>query len=415
MITRSRSRSASKWAAALGVAAACFGACASAVGAPGSPVKRAAVQGHAIHDEHDHDHSHDSGTTPQALAERQRLLNEGESRLRAGDADGARQAFEQAALQAHAAHIEMGVLRAQMLAGEYRLALAFAAHTAGVHLDDVQGRVFYAWLLNLGGQEAMAELTLQQAEAKAPAHPMVQAARQRFRSGELFADGVLLSVPARLAPFATGAAVAGQARVAASALLLSDGRHALVPQAALPASGSIWLRNGLGQTVVAERTQEGAALGLTLLRLRDPLPVPAGDTLAPRDAFAGSPAFAIDYARDPAAGAAWPVMRAGFLGSPEPAAVAVSAASAGVRRLGVALPGQGWRGGPVLDQGGRLVGVALGGQGRADSLVTVGALRSHFGERFGAVAATPRAVPLSPDELYERAMKSCLQLIVSPP
>ena len=206
---------------------------------------------------HEPDHDHDAGSTPQALAERQRLLDDGESRLRAGDADGARQAFEQAALQAHEAHIELGILRAQMQAGDYRHALAFAAHTAGVHLDDVQGRVFYAWLLKLGGQEAIAAQTLAQAEATAPDHPMVKAAHRHFQSGECLADGVLLSIPARLAPFATGAAVAPGARGVASALLLADGRHALAPQSAVPASGAIWLRNGLGQTVAAVPAQQG--------------------------------------------------------------------------------------------------------------------------------------------------------------
>jgi len=376
------------WAAALGVAASC---------ALAAPAAKQAVASER--------HGHDTGSTLQALAERRRLLDEGESRLRAGDAEGARQAFEQAALQAHEAHIELGILRAQMQAGDYRHALAFAAHTAGVHLDEVEGRVFYAWLLSLGGQEAIAAQTL----AAAPDHPMVKAARSRFQSGELLADGVLLSLPARLAPFATGAVAAHDARVAASALLLADGRHALAPQASVLASGTIWLRNGLGQTVAAEPEQQDVLLGLVLLKLAKPLPVPDAQCVPARDAFPGSPAYAIDYAPDPAGGAAWPLMRLGFLGAP------TARGSAGLRRLGVALPGVGPRGGPVYDQGGRLVGLALRGTDAVDSLIPVGALRGHFGERFGIETGAPRAAPLATDELYERAMKSSLQVLVGTP
>lgn len=401
------------WAAALGVVASCALAATPRGAVPvGQP--QAVPVDHGDH-EHGHGHDRDAGSSPQALAERRRLLDEGESRLRAGDADGARQAFEQAALQAHEAHIELGILRAQMQAGDYRHALAFAAHTAGVHLDEVQGRVFYAWLLKLGGQEAIALQTLAQAEATAPDHPMVKAARSRFQSGECLADGVLLSIPARLAPFATGAVVAPGARVVASAILLADGRHALAPQAAVPASGAIWLRNGLGQTVVAVPSQQGnpqdtaPGLGLVLLKLADPLPIPGAMAVPPRDAFPGSPAYVIDYAPDPAGEAAWPLMRLGFLGAP------TLAGSAGARRLGIALPGVGPRGGPVYDQGGRLVGLALRGMDAADSLVPVGALRGRFGERFGAERNTPRPVPLANDELYERAMKASLQVLVGRP
>lgn len=389
--------------------------------------EHAHARGHAPEHRHETEHDHDAGSTPQALAERQRLLDEGENRLRAGDAEGARQAFEQAALHAHEARIELGILRAQMQAGDYRHALAFAAHTAGVHLDEVQGRVFYAWLLNLGGQEAIAAQTLAQAEATAPDHPMVQAVRRCVQSGRYAVDGVLLSTPARLASFASGAATevarARGARVVSSALLLADGRHALAPQSVLPASGAIWLRNGLGQTVAAEPDPQDATpgLGLVLLKLAEPLPTPGAMVVPVRDAFPGSPAYALDYAPDAAGEAAWPVMRLGFLGALTVAGSAGQAGTVGsvepvmsLRRLGVALPGRGPRGGPVYDQGGRLVGLALGGEA-ADSLIPVGALMGRFGERFGKQDSTPRPLPLAPDELYEQAMKASLQVLVEAP
>ena len=342
------------------------------------------------------------------MAERKRLLARGESCLRAGDVEGARQAFEQAALQAHDAHIELGILRTQMQAGEYRQALAFAAHTAGVHLDEVEGRVFYAWLLNLGGQVAMADQTLKQAEASTPDHPMVKEVRQRFQTGALMADGALLSLPARLAPFATGAVAGRGAKVMGTAFLLADGRHALAPRAALPSSGLIWLRNGLGQTVAAAVDEQDETLGLVLLTLSAPLPIAGRETVPSRDAFPGSPAFALDYPNDTAGLPGWPVMRPGFLGTPVPGA------AAGVRRLGVELPGSGPRGGPVYDKGGRLVGLTTN-TAATDRMILVSALRNRFGERFGAQALELQPSPLSADELYERAMKTSLQVLVALP
>jgi hypothetical protein len=388
------------WPAAWAIALSVVATCASA--GPVLPGPANAVR-HA-HENEDH------GSTPAALSERRRLVAEGERMLSGGNVEGARHAFEQAALQVHSAHIELGILRTQMQAGEYRQALAFAAHTAGVHLDEVEGRVFYAWLLSLGGQVAIADQTLKQAEASEPDHPMVQEARRRFQSGVLLANGPLLSRPARLAPYPSGVTVSQHAGTVCSALLLADGRHALAPRAAIPATGAVWLRNGLGQAVAARIEQHDEVLGLTLLTLSAPLPVAGGEIVSPRDAFPGSPAFALDYPADPEGRPAWPTLRAGFLGTP------ALGAQSGVRRLGVELPGHGLRGGPVYDQGGRLVGLAMGAAaGAGDQLMSIGLLRSRFGERFGAQAAEFRPSAVGADELYERAMKTSLQVLVTTP
>lgn len=371
---------------------------------------------------HAHAHDHGTGSTPASRAELSRLIAEGERKLGLGDVDGASAAFDQAGLMAHQADIELGVLRTQMQAGRYRQALAFAAHTAGVHLDEVEGAVLYAWLLNLGAQVSVAETTLQQAEAREPEHPAVQAVRRSFQSGLMQAQGELLKLPGRLAPYANGAALLPGTRAVATGVLLADGEHALVPREALPASGPvrIWLRNGLGQTVSAhidhgpgQAGDAGAdASPLVALHLSAPLPVAGGDLMAPRDAFPGSPVFGLDMPADRQAQPAWPVMRAGFLGMP------AASAPAGITRLGLALPGSGVRGGPVFDAGGRLVGIALGRAGQAgstDQMLTVTALRQGFGDRFGAVDAEPKPRAVGADEIYERAMRTTLQVLVFTP
>ena len=406
---------------------------ASVVAASGGlPASAMAATTLPAHGHHQHGHAHEAGSTPQSLAERRRLLEAGEGSLVAGDIEGARRAFEQAANMAHSAEIELGILRTQMQAGEYRQALAFAAHTAGVHLDDVEGAAFYAWLLNLGAQVTVADQVLQQAERRVPAHPLLREVRHRLRTDMPLASGALLALPVRLAPWPTGELVSQQAKVAACAFLLTDGRHALAPRVAIPSTGMIWLRNGLGQTVSARPVKlEGAAqgqaadadaLGLVMLELAQPLPAAGGDIVPPRDAFPGSPAFVMDYLLDSAGQPAWPLMRAGFLGSPLPAEKAGPTWAA--RRLGVTLPAPGSpRGGPVYDQGGRLVGLALGGRSvagadgvdQADRLIPISILRGHFGDRFGVSTPEPRPTPIGADELYERAMRTSLQVLVSAP
>jgi hypothetical protein len=428
-----------RWLAALCVAATC-GAMPPVKAASVPPSGVSASHDKAHHDgkrEGHHHHDDDKGATPAALAERQRLIDTGEASLKAGDVNAARSAFEQAANMAHRAEIELGLLRTQMQAGEYRQALAFAAHTAGVHLGDVEGAAFYAWLLNLGAQVAIADQALKPAEAREPAHPMLLAVRERLQSGAMLASDELLRPPARFAPFATGAVPSMQARVVSAGLLLADGQHALVPRSVLKAGAAIWLRNGLGQTVQAKLEHPGElqppasaakaqpgheghadhegsdeiedSPGFVMLHLAKPLPTPGGETVPPRDAFPGSPAYAVDILPDEAAQPAWAVMRAGFVGTP------LSRTSPWYR-LGVGLPllAGSSRGGPVYDQAGRLVGLAL----RADAvdlLVPISALRTRFGERFGKALPEGQPSPVGADGVYERAMKATLQVLVAQP
>lgn len=386
------------------------------------------------------DHAHRDGSTPASRAQRLRLLTEGEAALRAGEVDKAQAAFDQAALMTHDADTELGLLRTQMQAGAYRQALAFAAHTAGVHLDEPDGAVFYAWLLNWGGHVALAEQTLQQAERRMPdavrgqGAQTLHALRKQWAAGSMWpAAGEPVQPGAssdtashgllRLFPYATGAVTPPAAVVCASATLLADGRHALVPLAAVdapsgsePSTHAIWLRNGLGHTVAARVRQREADWGVALLSLDDPLPVPPRTVAPARDAFAGSPVYALDAVAAPQGQPAWPVMRAGFLGM---------AMASGAQRLGAELPGAGPRGGPAYDAGGRLIGMvrgALMGASSGDVLIPIGALRARFGAlaadpagaRFGPPDSAPRPAPMGADEVYERAMKTTLQVLALP-
>ncbi len=165
-------------------------------------------------------------------AEREALVQRAADALARGDASAALIGYEVAAAQEHAADIELGIVRSLMLAGQYRRALAFAAHTAQAHPGAPEGARTYAQLLDAGGHGALA-------------------ARVR---------------PARAAP------VAKPAPALATGVLIDTGRHALLPLRALrdviaSNATAIELRDSHGRALAAQLVQRNDAHGLALLRL----------------------------------------------------------------------------------------------------------------------------------------------------
>lgn len=338
------------------------------------------------------------------LQERADLLKAGETALAAMQVEPALQAFERAALILHAADTEIALVRAYMQGGEYRRALAFGAHTAGAHLDVVGGAALYAWLLHVGGQVAVAQRLLSEAQARMPGNPVVQAVQLQLRSNAPLATGALLNLPTRLAPYGDARGLPPAARVAGSAMLLPKGQHALVPLALLPGSGAIWMRNGLGQLSKAVVVKRLPAIGLAQVRLKSSLPLPDAFSSAPRDAFPGSAGFALEYVPAPDAGPAWPVLRSGFVGGVEE--------GSSHRLLGIEMP-RGPHGGPVFDAAGRWIGLALpGAPGAAPRVVMASQLPPALRGEFGLAPPTRAPANLSVDSLYELGLRCTLQVIV---
>lgn len=357
-----------------------------------------------------------------AGSERDVLLEHAEAALARGDSSLAAETFERAASTQHAPDTEMGIVRTAMQQGRYAQALAFAAHTAGAHLEAAPASALYAWLLRVGGQSAISDRVLAEALARAPDDAVLRAARTAFASPGPLAEGVLLDVPQRMAP--PSRAVAGQdallpasVSVACSGVLVAQGTQAIVPVAvaARTVGTRLWLRNGLGLTVTGTLVRDDdaalAAAGLARVQLDRTLPFEAGDTPTLAPLPAGRPAFAIEYVTGRGNAAAWPWLTQGFIGS---------MSSDGARRLGIVL-GQGSHGGPVLDGEGRLAGIAVA---RSDGAVVfvpaaawqpgdAEALAAGPPERVLAVASPAPAmravVPAT--EAYERALRLALQVI----
>ena len=351
---------------------------------------------------------------PERLQERADLLASGEQALARRDVDAALQAFDRAALILHAADTEIALVRGYMQAGEYRRALAFGAHTAGAHLDVVGGSALYAWLLHVGGQPAIAQRLLDEAQNRAsvddtlrqPAPTVLNRVQQQLRSGTPLSSGAMLTLPTRLAPYGSSEGLPKSARVVGNGVLLHSGQEALVPLALLPRSGKLWLRNGLGQLATARVTQRLPALGVARLRLGRALPVAQDLWAAERDAFPGSVGYLVEFVAAPDAAPAWPVLRTGFLGG---------VSSDGARRLlGIDVPA-GPRGGPVFDSAGRLLGLALKGAsskpGAPDHLLTASALPSKLRKALAPPAPKDADARSAMDKIYESSLKTTLQLI----
>lgn len=359
--------------------------------------------------------------SPELLAERATLMQDGEAALAQGRAQSAVHRFERAVSLQHSADAEIALVRALMQGGQSVQAATYGAHTAGAHRQVVEGAVLYAWLLELSGQPVAARRLLDDASARFPGDVQIAALRA----------GAPHQVSVRLRPFAVGVAVPAAARVVSSGTLFDAGRQALVPLAALPVGGAfrLWVRNGLGQSVSARVAQRLPGLGLAVLRLSSPLqatslPRALGDEAAVlpwpepvvRDPFPGSPAHVLLYPAAPAVrdGApAWPRLHPGFLGAVEGAE---AGAVPGVRRLGIDTP-EGWRGGPVFDAAGRWSGVALGTSGRTVArFVPMSALRQALGETgwppLQAEATRTAPAPLPVEAIHEVGLRTAVQVLV---
>ena len=322
----------------------------------------------------------------------------------------ATEGFERAGAMRHSADSEMGLVRAAMQTGQYRRALAFCAHVAGEHLDAPGAAVLYAWLLRVGGRADLADRVLREALERAPDDPVLEAGARALAAPWPVADSTLEARPHRVAPFATG--VVGErpppldAAVWSSGVLLPGGARALVP--GRPPSTRLWLRDGLGRTREAVATESGSDgdRGTSLCLLTNAF----GDddvVALGRRPFAGMPVFAALHSQAATSAPAWPWLRAGFLGTR-------SGDGEGFR-LGIDLVGA-RAGGPVLDRTGRVVGsVVRDAEGRA-TLQPIGRITgavSEDGSDRNTTRPADAAGDLAFDELYERALRITLQVIVA--
>jgi hypothetical protein len=355
-------------------------------------------------------HAHgDEAAVAARMPQRVALLQRAQAELERGDATQALDDFERAAMMLHAGDAELGLIHAAMQDGQYRRALAFCAHTAGEHTDEAEGGALYAWLLRIGGQEALARQVLADTRAHAPDDAVARAVETAFTAAPPVAEAVLLQPLHRMAPWP----VANEehppppgTRFVSNGVLVDDGASALVPLRAFEGvpPARVWVRNGLGQTVAAELDRDdtvSAALGLAKLKLRTALPLGISRQAQGRPPFAGSPGYAMQFG--PTSAPAWPMLTQGFLGRP--------VGDSTVRKVGFAsTPGA-----PVFDAHGVLVGITLAAANDTATWTPLPAAAPTAQAASGA--STARSLPglVAPDEIYELGLHRALQVLVDSP
>jgi Trypsin-like peptidase domain len=310
-----------------------------------------------------------------------------------------------AAVSLHSAAADTLQVRALMQAGEYRLALGWAAHLAGAHPDRGDGAALYGWLLHLGGQTALAVPVVEAAVQRWPDNSPLSWVQAHFGKPGAGWNGP--SAPPLLAPVASLEELPAASRVVASATWV-DALHALAPLSAIAEGQAMWVRDGLGRTRHVSVERSDATLGLALLRLDAPLAGDAAPLRAPQAPHPGSVAYAAGYA--PGDGTPqWPALAFGFLGRVDAPGGAGSGSND--RSLGFALPAA-TAGGPVFDAAGRWVGVASAHRGDASRFIPIPALRALLGDGPATVSADEKPARLAADAVYEIAMRLALQLIL---
>ena len=328
-------------------------------------------------------------------------LSNADRALMRGDAATAVASLDHAA--SHSAEAEALLVRAKLLLGRYRQALDLAGHSAGEHRESPGASALYAWLLSMGGQRTYALRMLKDLQSNGLADDVVAKTIDLLQSPSKAPGAALLSGPYRMVPDdirdAERAAPSPHGHVISNAVLLGDGQHALVPwSVALAESNALRIRNGLGQSTTARldrRLDDGPLALVSLDTPLEPVPILAA-SLAP---FAGSPGWVVTFACAAPAQPAWPWMFAGFLGRQ---------ADDGTRQVSSAGAPADCTGAPVFDSAGRLLGVMAIDRRGASSMVPIGTLREDLG--FHGPEATQ-----SPDLIYERSLRSVLQVIADGP
>ncbi|MFN0160446.1 MAG: hypothetical protein ACKVQQ_04400 [Burkholderiales bacterium] len=329
-----------------------------------------------------------------AFHERVRVLALAEAALASGAAAEARDHFERATAILHALDAEMGMVRALMQSGEYRRALALAAHASGAHPELGAGAALYAWLLHLGGQGSIARDILEGAAARPNADPWVSATRNLMRHTGSAVPPILLRPPARFAPYSP--ADDGQPRRRISAGLRVGANTVLAPAAGLEYSTGVTLRDQAGNLMRAHVERIAAGTGIALLRAPESENC-AVPRVVPTRAHPGSPALSVGFDAGP--DLRWPRLALGFLGRPAGLPPYPAAPASGL------LPGAG-----VWNQAGALVGFAVAGAGPAPLLVPADVLLSlGIALPTAEVPAGPRAL----DEIYEAAWRCTVEVLVT--
>jgi hypothetical protein len=316
------------------------------------------------------------------------LVIRAEATLRKLDGAKALSLFEQAALIAHRADIEIGIVRAHMQSGHSQQALAFCAHAAGAHLNEPSATLLYAHLLGLIGQRMYSERLMSEC---------------RVRFGENIAQRTTV----RLAPYFETEGLPTRAKVLGSGLVLNDGEHVVMPSALMlrKTSSKLWVRFATGELSRA-KIEDQVGADFLVLHLADKPRAKNNRVvaIAPRPAFPGSLAYIVQLKSSLVL--EWPTLWTTFVGGAvdDSGHGSFSESRRFVDMLEVSSPVEGT---PVLDQKGAVIGLLSGTNGRWQimPLQAVPQLKEN------PSSTKDLTLKLAEDQIYQLGFNSAVQII----
>jgi len=325
------------------------------------------------------------------------LVSDAEAHLATGDTAAAARLFEQAGFVRHAADAEIGLIRTWMQQGQYRRALAFAAHAALAHTDVPAGAALYAWLLHVGGQSRVARDLVAKARLQSPDALLLAWLARAIDETMPVAPPHPEIHGLRLAPYPVPSVAL--ARVTTSGVVIGDGTRVLAPAQGLRGTThAAFVRDGLGHVRAARIVREDSR-GFVELALA--VPAAGAASVSPaRDPVPGAPVSLIGYARGQHA--AWPHLQIVFPALPR--------AGSDPRRPRIVASGL-LAGAAVFDASGRLAGL-VGHEAEAEPVIIPPSVLFDGTDLDRMMRREPGpGMPLAIDAIYERGMGCAVQVL----
>lgn len=333
------------------------------------------------------------------------ILQAAERALAGGEPERAEQLFEQAAHSgANEAEAELGMVRAQLSAGEYRKALAFATLVAGEHRESADATAMLAWLEFLGGQQARARTRIDGMAAQAGYVGLARIVRDRLHALAEHPQAATLGTAAGLDPVPRATGARETLRASGTGIITGEGAHVITARRAQTAGGTFVVRNALGEVweAVLDAGRSTSEVVLLALRANGGRPPPS---VPPGRAVPGSPCFVVLFPRADGNEPRWPILYAGLLGRLEARSV-----------VSLLSPLASVADGVAFDAAGRLIGFVGAvpgetGAGSTPRVVLVDGSLAATAVPPGDVARPP-GLPMG--EVYERALRSVVTVFAAP-
>lgn len=308
--------------------------------------------------------------------------------LMIGNIEQARSQLNETASNFHSEELELAMVQTLMQAGEYRNALGIAAHIQAEHQDFSDATLMYAWLLAIGGQAQPAKKLLTSSLEKHP-HPDLKRILTQLNSGQLNSTA-FTSANMQLHPVPSENPVIKNKFLGTG--IIVDAKYILVNRSSLAKHKNFIVRDSLGHVFNAEIDNTFTDEHLARLIIENFITSPGIPKIVDKIPFPGVPVYTAGFTHD--AKPNWPQLAVDILGSP----------IEGKEKL-YSLNNQNLAYGTgIYSLSGLLVGIVVsdGSTTRKVRMLVNDSIKNNV--------ITTSAIRMPADQVYERSMKTTLQL-----